>query len=404
METPRVARPTTADGGPAPWRPLGERGPQAGVPAGATWPTVAAVDAAIRGLVHEPDPVRIVRIAEIGLALDRVAECREPLRRAVDAARGGRAASAAFGLLCAADVASGRWLEAGRLAEEGLALCGPARPPVDTLAAADPGVHRGGPRRRGADPRAGRRGRRPRPGAGLPDPDRRGASGTGPGRPGARRRRGRLPARDRRRASRTARRARLDGPARVDGPRRSRGTGRSGRRGAQARAGHVRPARARGVRPVRDAHGRVGGARRRARGRGGTVRAGPCHPRCRTLALRPGPHPAGLRRAPPTAAPGRVVPRRARRRVGHVPAARGATVDREGATGAPRLGCDDRPPGSAGHGRRAHSRRAGGGHPRRHRADEQGDRPAADGLPSWACWAARRAASSTAGSGARWAP
>ena len=74
METPRVARPTTADGGPAPWRPLGERGPQAGVPAGATWPTVAAVDAAIRGLVHEPDPVRIVRVAEIGLALDRVAE------------------------------------------------------------------------------------------------------------------------------------------------------------------------------------------------------------------------------------------------------------------------------------------------------------------------------------------
>lgn len=132
METPRVARPTTADGGPAPWRPLGERGPQAGVPAGATWPTVAAVDAAIRGLVHEPDPVRIVRVAEIGLALDRVAECREPLRRAVDAARGGRAATAAFGLLCAADVASGRWLEAGRLAEEGLALCGPARPPVDT--------------------------------------------------------------------------------------------------------------------------------------------------------------------------------------------------------------------------------------------------------------------------------
>ena len=132
METPRVARPTTADGGPAPWRPLGERGPQSGVPAGATWPTVAAVDAAVRELVHEPDPVRIVRVAEIGLALDRVAECREPLRRAVDAARGGRVATAAFGLLCAADVASGRWLEAGRIAEEGLALCGPARPPVDT--------------------------------------------------------------------------------------------------------------------------------------------------------------------------------------------------------------------------------------------------------------------------------
>jgi len=94
-----------------------------------SWPT-AAVDAAIRRLVHEPDPVRIVRVAEIGLALDRIAECREPLRRAVAAARSGPAARAAFGLLCAADVASGRWSEAGRLAEEGLALCGPGASPV----------------------------------------------------------------------------------------------------------------------------------------------------------------------------------------------------------------------------------------------------------------------------------
>jgi hypothetical protein len=129
METARVARHTTADRGPAPWWPLGEGGPRAGLAAGATWPTVAAVDVAIRGLLHEPDPVRIVRVAAIGLALDRVAECREPLRRAVASARSGRAATAAFGLLCAADAASGRWLEAGRLAEEGLALCGPARPP-----------------------------------------------------------------------------------------------------------------------------------------------------------------------------------------------------------------------------------------------------------------------------------
>jgi DNA-binding CsgD family transcriptional regulator len=35
---------------------------------------------------------------------------------------------AAFGLLCAGDVASGRWDEAGRLAEEGLALGGPGHP------------------------------------------------------------------------------------------------------------------------------------------------------------------------------------------------------------------------------------------------------------------------------------
>ncbi len=90
------------------------------------WP----VDSAIRGLVHEPDPVRITHVAALGLALDRVAECREPLRRALGAVRGGRAGAAmpVFGLLCAGDVASGRWDEAGRLAEEGLALCGPDHP------------------------------------------------------------------------------------------------------------------------------------------------------------------------------------------------------------------------------------------------------------------------------------
>lgn len=94
-----------------------------------SWRTVAPVDAAIRGLVHEPDAVRIAHVAEIGLALDRVAECREPLRRATDAVRDGRIlAVTVFGLLCAGDVASGRWDEAGRLAEEGLALCGPGHP------------------------------------------------------------------------------------------------------------------------------------------------------------------------------------------------------------------------------------------------------------------------------------
>jgi DNA-binding CsgD family transcriptional regulator len=98
-------------------------------PAGMSWRAAASVDAAIRGLVHEPDPVRIARVAETALALDRVAECREPLRRAVDAARAGRdTAMTAFGLLCDGDVASGRWDEAGLLAEEGLALCGPGHP------------------------------------------------------------------------------------------------------------------------------------------------------------------------------------------------------------------------------------------------------------------------------------
>ena len=117
MNTSRALDPTTA--GPTD-------------PAGMSWRAVASVDEAIRGLVHEPDPVRIARVAETGLALDRVAECREPLRRAVGAGRAVRAgrdaAMTAFGLLCDGDVASGRWDEAGRLAEEGLALCGPGHP------------------------------------------------------------------------------------------------------------------------------------------------------------------------------------------------------------------------------------------------------------------------------------
>ena len=86
----------------------------------------AALDDAIGGLVDEPDPVRITRLAAAGLALDRVAGCREPLRRAL--AGGGRgpavpAVMTAYGLLCAGDVASGRWEEAGGLAAEGMDLC-----------------------------------------------------------------------------------------------------------------------------------------------------------------------------------------------------------------------------------------------------------------------------------------
>ena len=133
MDTSRAVRSTTAGRDPAALRPVEEPGLRARVladPTAMSWRTAAAADAAVRGLVHEPDPVRIAHVAEAGLALDRVAECREPLRRALDAVRDGRApaATAAFGLLCAGDVASGRWDEADRLAEEGLALGGPGHP------------------------------------------------------------------------------------------------------------------------------------------------------------------------------------------------------------------------------------------------------------------------------------
>ena len=84
------------------------------------------LDDAIRELVDEPDPLRITRVAGAGLVLDRVVECREPLRRALDGARRGSAvtaAMAAYGLLCSGDVATGRWEEAGELAVEGIELC-----------------------------------------------------------------------------------------------------------------------------------------------------------------------------------------------------------------------------------------------------------------------------------------
>lgn len=91
----------------------------------------ASLDGAIRGLVGESDPLTVVRFAALGLAMDRVVECREPLRRALDGAgagQAGTAAMAASALLCAGDVATGRWDEAGELAEEWIDRCGPGHP------------------------------------------------------------------------------------------------------------------------------------------------------------------------------------------------------------------------------------------------------------------------------------
>lgn len=91
-------------------------------PARVSAQAAASLDAAIRGLGGEPDPVRIIRIAAAGFAIDRVAECREPLRRVL-AGRATPAAMVASALLAAGDVATGRWDEAGEVAEEGIALC-----------------------------------------------------------------------------------------------------------------------------------------------------------------------------------------------------------------------------------------------------------------------------------------
>ena len=91
-------------------------------PARVSREAAASLDEEIRRLGTEPDPIRITRVAALGLALDRVAECREPLRRVLDDARTGRslaAATTASALLCAGDVATGRWDEAGELAAPG---------------------------------------------------------------------------------------------------------------------------------------------------------------------------------------------------------------------------------------------------------------------------------------------
>ena len=95
-------------------------------PARVSGQAAASLDEEIRRLGAEPDPVRITRVAALGLALDRVVECREPLRRVLDDARMGRslaAATRASALLCAGDVATGRWDEAGELADRGIELC-----------------------------------------------------------------------------------------------------------------------------------------------------------------------------------------------------------------------------------------------------------------------------------------
>ncbi len=88
----------------------------------------AWLDGAIRGLVGESDPLTVVRVAALGLAVDRVVECREPLRRTLDGAPAGTAEMAASALLCAGDVATGRWDEAGELAEEWIDRSGPGHP------------------------------------------------------------------------------------------------------------------------------------------------------------------------------------------------------------------------------------------------------------------------------------
>ena len=84
------------------------------------------LDAAIRGLVEETDPTRIVRIAIAGSFVDRSPDCREAMWRVVhDGRDGGADASALRALLMLArdDFWTGRWDEAQQLLDEAAGLC-----------------------------------------------------------------------------------------------------------------------------------------------------------------------------------------------------------------------------------------------------------------------------------------
>ncbi len=93
-------------------------------PARATSAALGGLEALLATLDVEVDPTRIVRIAIAAFYVDRLAACRPALWRVVrDGRDGGAAASAASALmmLCHDAYLDGRWDEATRLAEEGIA-------------------------------------------------------------------------------------------------------------------------------------------------------------------------------------------------------------------------------------------------------------------------------------------
>ncbi len=89
-------------------------------------PVLHVLDAAIRDLEREVNPAQIVRIGIAADYVDRLAGCREALWRVVRDGRAGGAVTSAIEALLLLYVdafQAGRWDEAQRLADEGVALC-----------------------------------------------------------------------------------------------------------------------------------------------------------------------------------------------------------------------------------------------------------------------------------------
>ena len=89
-------------------------------------PVLREVDTAVAGLMQgDPDPTRTVRVSVAAFYVDRLAGCREPLRRLVREGGGGATGSAisATVMLAWESLWAGRWGEAEALVAEGVALC-----------------------------------------------------------------------------------------------------------------------------------------------------------------------------------------------------------------------------------------------------------------------------------------
>ena len=95
-----------------------------GAPACATGKVLDELEALVATLPSEVDPVRIVRIALAAFYVDRLPACRPALWRVVRDGRDGGAATSAVNalmMLCHDAYLDGRWQEAARIADEGIA-------------------------------------------------------------------------------------------------------------------------------------------------------------------------------------------------------------------------------------------------------------------------------------------